>query len=119
MKDSTAEFFDRLGRGRHEMLPEKVSATIRFDLKHGDQTDHWFIAIDAGLIRVSREDRPADCVAQTEKCLFDRIATGEANIISALIRDEFGLEGKKGLIGVIRKLLPGPPGGHNSRVSGR
>jgi hypothetical protein len=117
MKDLTAEFFDRLGRGRHEMLPEKISATIRFDLKHGDQTDHWFIAMDTGLIRVSREDRPADCVLQIQKCLFDRIATGEANLTSAVNRDLVGMEGDKRLVmGVMRRLFPGPPGAHDSRA---
>jgi hypothetical protein len=119
MKDLTAEFFDRLGRGRHEMLPEKISATIRFDLKHGDQIDHWFIAMDAGLIRVSREDRPADCVTQTEKCLFDRIATGEADIFSEVFRNQLIVEGDRRLIQVMRKLFPGPPGAHDSRAPSR
>jgi predicted lipid carrier protein YhbT len=120
LKDLTAEFFDRLGRGDQEMLPKKITTTIRFDLEHDGQTDHWFIEIEAGLIRVSREDRPADCVTRAGKCLFERITTGEANVFSEMFRNRLIVEGDRSMMLLaMRKLFPGPPGAHDSRVSGR
>lgn len=118
VRDLAVEFFDRLCRVGHEMLPEKLSATIRFELAHDGEVDHWFMEIDRGRVRVVREDGPADCVMHAEKGLFDRLVTGEANLAAALFRNQVGVAGDLALLtGAVRKLFPGPPGAHDSRVA--
>jgi len=52
-----------------------------------------YASLDGGRIRVSREDRTADCVVRTEAALFDRLVTGEANLVAALLRNQITVEG--------------------------
>jgi SCP-2 sterol transfer family protein len=117
-RDPTADFFVRVCHARHEMLSPQVSATVRFDLERGGETDHWLMDLHDGLILVSREDRPADCVISAEKKQFDRLATGEQHLVAAILRHQVRIEGDAALMPVVRKLFPGPPGAHDSRVTG-
>lgn len=119
MRNPTAEFFDGLRQVGPNTLSKAISATIRIDLAHRGGRDCWFLALDGGRIRVSHEDRTADCVVRTEAALFDRLVTGEANLVAALLRNQITVEGDVALNILLRRLLPGPPGAHDSRVAGR
>jgi hypothetical protein len=66
MTVATADFFDQLARRGHEPLLQRASGTLRFDLQHGTETDHWLVAIDRGDIAVSRKKVRADCVIRTD-----------------------------------------------------
>ncbi len=119
VRDSTMRFFNQIAMTRHAMVSRQLSATIRIDLDDCGAIDLWFIQVDGGLVRVLREDRPADCVIHAEAGLFDRFASGEANLMAAVLRNEVSVSGDISLLTVVRKLFPGPPGAHDSRVSGK
>src|SRR5262249_37403444 len=90
---ATERFFEALATRQHEQLLEKVSGTVRFDISHGKQTDHWMVTIKKGDVEVSRDDSDADSIVRLPKNLFDRLATGEVNAFTALLRGEASAEG--------------------------
>jgi hypothetical protein len=104
------------------MLPAKFAlGSVRFDLERGVDTDHWFVAMENGTMVVSRQDRPADCVARTEIGVFDQIVTGEAHLIAALIRNDMTVEGVLPLLLLFRRAFPSAPTARDPRdlVDGR
>jgi putative sterol carrier protein len=115
MPDATAEFFDELGRRGHEPLLEKATGTIRFELKGGRRTDRWQVAVERGDLEVSRKNAKADCVVRVDKALFDRIVSGRANAMTAMLRGEMGLEGDTELFVLFQRLVPGPPRSRSRR----
>jgi putative sterol carrier protein len=119
MPDATAEFFDDLGRRGHEPLLEKATGTMRFELTEGRRTDRWQVAIERGGLEVSRKNEKADCVARMDKALFDRVVTGRANALTAVLRGEMRLEGDTELLVLFQRLLPAPPTSRRGPASGR
>ena len=114
--DPTADFFNRLLPQRAGLVPRGVAATLRIDLERDDGgVDHWLVAFNDGALRVSMGERPADCTIRTSKALFDRMATGELNMVAATFRNQVLVEGELLVWGVFRKLLPGPPGARDPR----
>jgi hypothetical protein len=115
MSDPTAEFFDALGRRRHERHLETAAGTIRFDLADGRETQHWFLEISHGDLSVSRDTREADLVVRADHGFFNKIVTGEANILAAWLRNEVIFEGGFPLSRSFELILPGPPGARHPR----
>ncbi|HEX8007815.1 MAG TPA: SCP2 sterol-binding domain-containing protein [Trebonia sp.] len=114
MSDPTAEFFDALGRRRHERLLEE-SGTIRFDLAGESETEHWFLEISHGDMSVSRDTRAADLVVRTDRSFFNKIVTGEASMLAAWLRNQVIFEGSLPLSRSFEMTLPGPPGARHPR----
>jgi putative sterol carrier protein len=108
MSAPTEGFFDELGRRGHEPLLENVSGSIRFDLDHDNQTDHWFVNVTNGDVSVSTKNVKADSVIHTDKRLFDRIVEGQANTMAALLRGLIGVEGNRELVARFQRVFPGP-----------
>ena len=108
MTDSTAEFFQELGRRGHEPLLEKGTGTVRFDLVHGTRIDRWLVTLDKGDVSVSRKNAAADCVVRAERTLFDAMASGGVNGMAAYLRGELTLEGDPELLVLMQRVLPGP-----------
>ena len=108
MTDSTAEFFQELGRRGHEPMLEKGAGTIRFDLVDGTRTDRWLVTLDKGDVSVSHKNAAADCIVRAERTLFDAMASGDANGMAAYLRGELTLEGDPELLVLIQRVLPGP-----------
>jgi putative sterol carrier protein len=115
MSDATTQFFDQLARRGHEPLLEKATGTVRFDLKHGRQTDHWLVAISKGDIAVSRENVDADCTLRTDRVLFDGVARGEVNTMAALLRGAIEANGSSELMVLVQRLFPGPAASRRRR----
>jgi putative sterol carrier protein len=109
MADATTRFFGDLDRREHEPLLAKVRGSLRFDLGRGDQVEHWLVSIDRGDVRVSREDRQADCVIRADPELFERLVRGQTNTIAAVLRGSVTLYGDAQLLLRLQRLLPGPP----------
>jgi putative sterol carrier protein len=109
MTDATTEFFDKLARRRHEPLLKKVTGTMRFDLMQGTRTDHYFVVVKHGAVAVSDENVEADCVVRAERSLFDSIASGEENLMAAMLRGALTFQGNAHLLLAFQRLFPGPP----------
>lgn len=119
MPDPTAEFFEGLGRRGHEFLLRKIDGTVRFELEHDQQIDHWHLTITKGNLKVSRGRHEADTVIHAEKAFFDRMARGETKPLPGLLRNDITVEGKLQLLIVLERLLPGPPGARDPRPAAR
>jgi putative sterol carrier protein len=116
MTDSTAEFFQELGRREREPFLEKAKGTVRFDLVEGRRTERWLVTLDRGDVSAVRKNAEADCIVRAEKALFDRMVTGDVNAMAAFLRGELTLEGDPELLVLIQRVLPGPAA---SRSRGR
>jgi putative sterol carrier protein len=114
--DPTSEFFEGLAQRGHQPMLEKVSATMRFDLRDGRRTDRWLIRIDKGDVAVSRRNAKADGVLRAERQLFDGLASGEVNAMAALLRGAIAVEGDPQLMVLFQRLLPGPPSSQAGRT---
>jgi putative sterol carrier protein len=108
------QFFATLRDRGHEPLLEKVSGTVRFDVGHGQQTDHWMITIRNGDVTVTREDADADAVVRVARHIFEQLATGQMNAMAALLRGQVAAEGNLELPVLVQRLLPGPPRGQQA-----
>ena len=117
MTDSTAEFFQELGRRGHEPLLEKATGIVRFDLVDGRRTERWLVTLDRGDVSVSRKNAAADCIVRGDRSLFEAMATGEANAMAAYLRGELTLEGDPELLVLFQRVLPGPPKRRRRRPS--
>jgi predicted lipid carrier protein YhbT len=109
MTDATVEFFERLSERGVEPSLRKANATVRFDLTNGKRTERWFVRLDKGVIAVSRRNARADCVVSTDSAMFGRIASGETNALTALLREEVNVEGDVNVLVLFQRLLPDPP----------
>jgi len=109
MSDDVVEFFEELGRRRHEPLLAKVRGRVRFDLVDGGRTDRWLVAVDKGDIVVSQQDGLAECTIRAERALFERLCRGEENAMAAVLRGALVCSGDVELLYAIQRLFPGPP----------
>ena len=107
--DPTANFFEGLAKRGHEPLLQNTSGTLRVELRTGKQTEHWYVTIDKGDIAVSNANEEADAVVRCDKALFDEMATGRANMMTAILRGVFETEGDLGLVISFQRLFPSPP----------
>ncbi len=108
MPDSTAEFFEALGERGHEPLLAKIKGTLRFDLTHDKHLDHWRVEIDDGSVAVSREAGAADAAVRAERALFDRVVSGDANALAAVLRGTLEVDGENELLMRFQRVFPGP-----------
>jgi hypothetical protein len=107
--DPTEEFFDQLGRRRHEPALEVVNGTIRFDLRDEGGLDQWLVVIKDGDVSVSREGPPAaDCVVHTTRDAFNQMASGQLHPLPAWLRNLYWMEGNAVLFRLFNRILPGP-----------
>jgi putative sterol carrier protein len=107
--NATLRFFENLDRRPREPLLEKVRGSVRFDLHHDGQTEHWFVGIDRGAVSVSREEREADSVVVTDPDVFEQIADGRENGLAAGLRGALTITGSLQLYLMLERLFPSPP----------
>ena len=108
MTDATANFFEGLGRRKHEPLLAQVTGTVRFDLRKGKRMDHFFVVIKKGDVTVSSANEEADCVVHADRAMFDGFATGESNAMTAFLRREITFEGDPQLLVLFQRIFQGP-----------
>jgi putative sterol carrier protein len=108
MTDPTGEFFDELGRKKHEPMLRKATGVLSFDISDGTSTAHWSVAIKKGDVLVSRAHDEADCVVTTDRPLFDGIVRGERNAMAAVLRGEVAVEGDTELLVLFQRVFAGP-----------
>jgi len=108
MANPTDSFFAELGRRGYEPALRNRTATVRFDVTRGKQVDRWSVRIDKGDITVSHGDGLADCVIAADQALFEAIATGQANPMTATLRGTLRVEGDAELLVTAKRLLHPP-----------
>lgn len=118
MTHPTAKFFDELGRRGHEPLLARIEGTMRFDLEHDQQTDHWLVTITRGDVTVSREERAADLVVHADRTFFDRIASGEIRPLVAWLQNGVLIQGRSQLFILLERLIPPRPQGRHPVAAG-
>ncbi|MGN9807720.1 SCP2 sterol-binding domain-containing protein [Micromonospora sp. L32] len=115
MSETARGFFDALERHGHERVLKKTNGTIRFDLEHDHEVDHWFVEIRGGAVRVSQRDGDADAVIRADSAFFDRMVRGEAKPLPAWLRNEITSEGKFRFIVLLERLFAPPPRARHPR----
>ncbi|MEW2386124.1 SCP2 sterol-binding domain-containing protein [Micromonospora sp. NPDC047707] len=116
MVNLTRRFFDTLDRRGHEDVLAGIEGTLRFDLSHDGDIEHWTVAIRYGALHLTQEWHEADCVVQTTRSLFDRFASGAANPWSAWLRYQIRIRGKFILFSYFARLFPGPSDARHPRA---
>jgi hypothetical protein len=117
--DPTARLFERISRiGRVDALAD-VEGSLRFDLHMGDRVERRTIVVHYGQITVVQDGGEPDCVVELDKSLLDRMATGQANAMTALLRADMMVTGDVRLLVLLERLLPGPAGARGPRRSVR
>ncbi len=109
MSDPCQDFFDRLQEQRFDARLGRAKGTIRFDVLESDPGEHWFVTLDRGAIRVSRDDEPADCVVKADRATLDGVVTGEINPTAAMIRGVVAATGNIDMLLHLQRLFPAGP----------
>jgi putative sterol carrier protein len=105
MADPTRAFFEDLAAKGYEPLLASFSGSLRFDLRGGKHTEHWYVDLKRGDVAVSHNDHDADVVLSTDRATFDAVLAGETNAMAALLRGTVTVRGK-----FILLLFRGSPG---------
>jgi hypothetical protein len=108
MASPTEDFFEALSRRGHEPFLERVTATVHFNIMDGGCLAHWFVEIEKGDIRVSRQGGEGCCGICADRTLFDDIVTGQANAVAAMLRGALWVDGDREAWFLVQRLLPGP-----------
>ena len=109
--DLVEGFFDELGRRGHDPLLDRLDATGRFEIRGGEQTDCWVVAVKGGYITVSRGGGDADWVMRADRETFHDVIHGDAGVLAAYLSGDLDLvlEDPSMRFGMIRRLFAGPP----------
>lgn len=118
--DPVSDFFASLAEPGYFATFAGQSASLRFDLTDGGQTDRWHVRVDDGRVEVDRKRGGApDAVVSIDRPHFAAIATGRLNAQAALLRGLLHCEGSMAALMMFQRCLPGPPGatGHVPPIS--
>ncbi|MFF5173907.1 SCP2 sterol-binding domain-containing protein [Micromonospora sp. NPDC000089] len=119
MNEATEQFFASLPARAPAVLRSPISGTIQIDLTTGSRTEHWLVRLGPGRAAVERARGPADSIWTSSADLFDRLVTGRAQAISAVLRNESTFSGNVTLFLVFRHFFPDPPGARDPREINR
>jgi putative sterol carrier protein len=108
MAELTEVLFHTLAQRGHEPSLASVSGTVRFDLRDGERTEHWYLTIDRGDVSVEHKQDDADCVLRADLATFEAIVAGRTNAMAALLRGAIEIEGRALLMIMLQRLFPGP-----------
>jgi putative sterol carrier protein len=87
---------------------QRVTATIRFDVIDGDQTKYHLVSVDHGAVTLSQRKVKADATIRIERPMFERLLAGKANAMASALRGELSIEGDRGLLVALQRMMPGP-----------
>ena len=106
MSDPIETFFDGLARRGYEPVLQHTVASIQWELLDGAATDHWWVGIDRGRVKVRRGEAPADTVVKQERQTLVDTILGRRNAMTAFLRGEAGYTGPGESVVVFRRLFP-------------
>ncbi|NYH43663.1 hypothetical protein HNR22_003390 [Micromonospora jinlongensis] len=115
MTEAAERFFESLPARAPDVLGGLADGTLQIDLGSDHRTEHWLVRMRPGSVRVSRERGPADAIWFSSAALFDRLITGEAQGVAAVLRNESTFSGNVVLFLAFRRFFPDPPGTRDPR----
>jgi putative sterol carrier protein len=118
MTDRITAFFEELRERTHEPLLAQAEGTIRFELDDGERIERWIVSIDRGDVDVSHRNVSGDARVRVPRDTFERLVTGEANAMAAILRGEIAGAGDVELLLRFQRLFPGPPGSRRAAGGG-
>ncbi|MGW3887364.1 SCP2 sterol-binding domain-containing protein [Micromonospora chokoriensis] len=119
MTEAAERFFESLPARAPDVLVGLTDGTLQIDLGSGHQTEHWLVRMRPGSVQVSRERGPADAIWYSSAALFDRLISGEAQGVAAVLRNESTFSGNVVLFLAFRRFFPNPPGTRDPRETAR
>jgi predicted lipid carrier protein YhbT len=109
MADPIADFFAHLEEQGPQPLLAKAHGTVRWDVEGDNDTQTWFVRVNKSEVEVLREwDGDVSARARGSKALFEALCSGEANAMSAMLRNEITIEGDVELLLLLQRVFPGP-----------
>jgi hypothetical protein len=117
--EATERFFESLPARAPDVLRGLADGTLQIDLNTGDRTEHWLVRMRPGVVQVSRARGPADAIWYSSADLFDRLVSGRAQGIAAVLRNESTFSGNVVLFLAFRRFFPDPPGTRDPREVAR
>lgn len=119
MGEAIERFFAELPVRAPAVLSGPARGTLQIDLTRENRTEHWFVELAPGSVRVLREQLPADATFTVSTDLFERLVTGRAAGLAALLRNEATFSGSVVLFLLFRRFFPDPPGASDPRETAR
>ncbi|MGW1450243.1 SCP2 sterol-binding domain-containing protein [Micromonospora sp. NPDC002411] len=119
MTEAAERFFESLPARAPDVLGGLTDGTLQIDLGTDHQTEHWLVRMRPGSVQVSRERGPADAIWYSSAALFDRLISGEAQSVAAVLRNESTFSGNVVLFLAFRRFFPNPPGTRDPRETAR
>ncbi|SBT48445.1 SCP2 sterol-binding domain-containing protein [Micromonospora auratinigra] len=119
MGEAIEQFFATLPARAPAVLRGPTTGSLQIDLTSGNRTEHWYVRLAHGAVRVSREQQPADATFTVSAALFERLVTGREAGMAAVLRNEATFSGNVVLFLVFRRFLPDPPGTRDPRETAR
>ncbi|MBM0274260.1 SCP2 sterol-binding domain-containing protein [Micromonospora tarensis] len=119
MTEATEKFFAALPSRAPDVLGGLADGTLQIDLGSDHQTEHWLVRMRPGSVQVSRGRGPADAIWYSSAALFDRMISGEAQGVAAVLRNESTFSGNVVLFLAFRRFFPNPPGTRDPRETTR
>jgi hypothetical protein len=117
--EATERFFAALPSRPPEVLEGLAEGTLQIDLGSDHGTEHWLVWMRPGSVRVSRGREPADATWFSSAALFERLVSGEAQGVAAVLRNESTFSGDVVLFLAFRRFFPNPPGTRDPRERAR
>jgi putative sterol carrier protein len=110
--NATDSFFHQLAERPDQPLLRRAQGTVRVELAATRSTParQWLVHLDHGAVqaRSDVDGQAADCVLRTSPAVFDRLASGRANAMAALLRRDITYDGDLSLLVFLQRLFPWP-----------
>jgi putative sterol carrier protein len=106
MKEITRQFFAELEA--QPALPGRQTGVLCINLADGERTEHLYLDIRRGDVRVSHQGPAPDCTMSTDLATFEEIVDGKMNAMAALLRGAIEIEGRFSLMISLQRFMAGP-----------
>ena len=83
--------------------------SVRFEVLDGRRTRRWLVTFDRGQVSVepASADSEASCLIRAERPVFEGLAAGRLNAVTALLRGDLVADGDWRLLVRLQRLFPG------------
>jgi putative sterol carrier protein len=107
--DATTKFFEKLASFEGKPARQRGTTIVRFELRNDDKIDRWRVTLSVDGVGVMHRGGEADCIVRADRATFNRLASGQANVMAAMLRGVLVIEGDPASLIWLQRLFPGPP----------